>query len=208
MPKGCYLALALGVALAPVAVCERTAQAAAPVSAVAHDGPFGIAMGEPLADLGEVSAVQPGVSRVLHPPRTNDKLPTVAVVSFATMGVCRIYGASEPYPFDADGKLVRSLVDQLAVTLTQKYGTPTKTDTCSAPADECQDNWTTALRRKAAEYSYRWSADKSPLPPGVKTMLLTEVPYNEIKTGAVVTYFGVNDDACAAALTAAAGASL
>jgi hypothetical protein len=32
MPKGCYLALALGVALAPVAVCERTAQAAAPTT--------------------------------------------------------------------------------------------------------------------------------------------------------------------------------
>ena len=194
--------LLLGLTLAAVGLCARAAPA------VAHDGPFGIAMGEPLAELGPLTPVQPGVSQVVHPPRANDKLPTVAVVAFPNMGVCRILGGSDPYPFDQNGKLVRSLVDQLAATLTQKYGPPVKTDTCSASNDECQDFWTTVLRQKNAQYDYQWSADKSPLPPGVKSILLTEVAYNEIRTGAVLTYFGVNDDACAAALAAAAAASL
>jgi hypothetical protein len=176
--------------------------------AVDHDGPFGIAMGEPLADLGPVQAVQPGAYLVLRPPRPNSEIEQVVVTAFPNLGVCRIQGLTSDNEFDNTGSLARSAADRLAEALKPKYGEPAKATECNGSEDECANAWVQEVRQGAARYIYGWGTPGPGWPANIGKVILTVHAASSTDTFVSLSYASTNDAACAAALSAAAGSSL
>ena len=200
--------LALGGVLAATTVGGFSPRAAPATAAVNHDGPFGIAMGEPLAELGPVQVVAPGTYQVMAPVRPNNVLGTVIVAAFPNLGVCRIIGLSSRNEFDSSGSLARATTDQVAATLTQKYGQPTKGADCYASSDMCSGFWTTEVYKGAASYYYNWKTPTAAWPANIGSIQVAVRASNEIATRVSLIYSSSDDDSCSAAIKAAAGASL
>jgi hypothetical protein len=200
--------LAAGGAIGSLALLLASpACAQSPGKAIDHDGPFGIAMGEPLADLGPVRSIAPGQYQVLAPTRPNDTLNYVSVFAFPNLGVCRIIGVTQMITFDTDGNKAKLVVDSIAETLRQKYGEYNKTDVCNSDI-MCKDYWVDQINKHDAKYQYSWDLSKNVKPDGVNAIHLDLGASDSITTYGKITYFDVDDDACFAAIKTAQGSSL
>src|SRR5580698_2562325 len=119
----------------------------------AHDGPFGLYMGEPMSALGPLTRDQMTYV-VANPPKANAQFPVVAVEVYPGTGVCVIGGVGDVIENDPDGTNVRRAADDLSAALTSKYGAPTKVDSCSA--DDCSAGWADWAAKGNALYGYKW----------------------------------------------------
>ena len=199
-------ASALVIAIAQVAHSEPAATSK--TAAVDHDGPFGIAMGETLEDLGPVQKTGNGVYHVLRPARPNEVLNFVSVVAFPTLGVCKILAVGDINQEDQRGSAVKSTVDRLSEALSTKYGTPQQEQDCQASDTECSDYWTIQLHEGQAHYRYLWDLRSAQRADKIAMIQDEAMALNSVRTIPRVTYFAANDDACVAAMQAASGASL
>lgn len=176
--------------------------------AVINNGPFGISMGEPLADLGK-TVPQPellGVYLVVHPPKPSPALPRVGVMAFPSTGVCRVVGAAAVIE-DARGTSARQQADQLAALLEQKYGSPNKTDECD-DEDGCRSLWVDDVYDGHARYQYQWNLQDSHRPDGIVTIVVKVMADDALRSYPAVSYYFANNPACEAAVSAANGAAL
>jgi hypothetical protein len=145
--------LAIGSLAGPAfgADSERAVRAAG----VAHDGPFGIAMGEPLSEVGPVEEIAPALYHVLAPPRANQDLTYVAVVAYPETGVCEIEGRGPKARLDPKGVQVRTTVNQIAEALIDKYGPYSqKTEYCNR-LELCDSYWVAELKNGDAKLESR-----------------------------------------------------
>jgi hypothetical protein len=211
--RGTFAIVAL-VALvsSPVVAASRHATPAPRPSATAavdHDGPFGIVIGEPIAELGATTKISPGQYRVVAPPRPNASLNYVTVYAFPEGGVCRIVATGAWAQFDTAGAKIRGIVDELASTLEQKYGAYTrKTDTCEGDNTVCTESWLGQLNNKRADYRYYWDLSKMARQDGVASVELDTIAADSITAAAIIYYDGKDDDACTAKIKAAQASSL
>jgi hypothetical protein len=180
---------------------------ASPVAAP-HDGPFGIAMGEPLSELGPVRLAAPGRYEVLRPRRPNSMLVRVYVDLYPSTGVCEIDGNSAGVIGDERGVQLRRVLDEIAETLKSKYGPYRKDDTCSTSAEECVEFWTEKLNEGVQKYDYDWNFGTSARPDNTNEINLSAQATSSIKSYAVLSYFSANQAACDAAAKAAQASSL
>jgi hypothetical protein len=201
--KRVALALLIGGAIgfAPAAAAAQT------LKTVDHEGPFGIAMGEPLADLGPVKMISPGYYEVLAPTRPNNVFNIVLVDVFPSLGVCQIQANAPPNKFDVNGSLARTTSDNLAQALTTKYGQPAKTNICNASSEECADSWTVLLNQRTARYGYSWYFGTT-RSDRLKEIDLDVNAINAISTYVSLTYFSNDYDACQNAKKSASAGSL
>jgi hypothetical protein len=203
-----FVRLAAGGAIGSlVLLITSPASAQPPGKAVDHDGPFGIAMGEPLADLGPVKAIAPGQYQVAAPTRPNDTFSHVSVFAFPNLGVCRIVGVTRAITFDTDGNKAKVVVDGIAETLRHKYGEYRKTDVCNSDV-MCKDYWVDQINKHDAHYQYSWDLSKDVKPDGVSAIRLELGAIDPITTYGTIIYFDVDDDACFAAIKNVQGSSL
>jgi hypothetical protein len=180
---------------------------------VARDGPFGIAIGEPLADLHAVFLHEQGYAenasyQVPHPPKPNADFPLVEVVGFPATGVCEIAAFSNRFEADPSGEKAKAFVDRTAELLKAKYGPEdVKEDDCEDSDAECSQTWTFELLEHRATYAYIWRS----LPParygGISRMLTTILTKSASSPVAVVLY-NSNTKACNDALDAVSATGL
>ena len=176
---------------------------AAPVT---HDGPFGIYMGEPLAELHAVR-IGPNLYQVAHPPKPNGDFPTVFVRAFQTTGVCQIMASTSVNTDDPTGERVRSDVDRIAGLLEPKYGPYTKTQDCNDSDDACERVWTLDKKQGLASYAYNWNASKVAKSEGIARITVLAEADSATSTEAGLGYDS-SDEACIAAEKAAEGSGL
>jgi hypothetical protein len=172
---------------------------------VARDGPFGIAMGEPLSELGPLEKLGEQY-KVLSPPRPSPGILVVTVEAFPSTGVCMITGVYTVNHNDPNGVAAKQLVDQLADILASKYGEFKKLDQCNNNSATCEQYLTQAFENHSATYLYGWMLKG----PRLDHLLALEVVADALdanSTTANIRYFSDNADACAAAEKGAASSS-
>jgi hypothetical protein len=196
---------------AAAAICVALPSIAEPAAhPVAQDGPFGIAMGEPIADLGPITALPvAGLYEVLRPPETSPDLTSVAVVAFASTGVCEVAAESEPHPNDPMARLAKSEVDAVAAALVSKYGPGAKVEACSDGDGDgtCATALARKLSQRAARYGYVWDFSAHPRPDHVWKIAVMAAADDD-KTKVTVGLFNDRRQACDAADKAAGGSGL
>ena len=181
----------------------------AATAAVAHDGPFGIALGEPVADLGPVQDLGNGNYIVLHPPRSNPQIARVMVQAFPSTGVCNIDGTSDAFANDPNAVRAKQLVDDLASSLAVKYGAPTKkVDDCDDSAGGCDTFLTLKISQHAARYGYGWNFDGALRADHIGIIGAMVQTDDGVSTTADVGYLSDRTDACQKAEAAAGAAGL
>ena len=183
------------------------AEAAPAAKAVPHDGPFGIAMGEPLADLGPVEKAPSNGYKVLKPPRPNDAFRLIIVQAFRTTGVCEIF-ASQYFEDDPNAQKAIQATDSLADSLKEKYGPYTKVDTCSGDDASCRDLFTAELNEQAAKYGYGWDFTGKVRDDKIWRVALAVTALNGTTSIMGLAYWSANQEACDAAERAANASSL
>jgi hypothetical protein len=203
---GVAMALAVGTTLQ----CEGGIAAAEPAAkVVAHDGPFGIAMGEPLNELGPVRATNvPGRYQVLKPSRPNSVFTVVFVNVYSATGVCEIDGNTANITGDIRGDQLREILDSSAETLSSKYGPYKKTNVCHIDAQECIEFWTMKVNEGSQIYSYDWDFSNSPRADKIGLISLQAGADSSIISYPVLGYFNSDKAGCDAASKAAQAASL
>ena len=199
------LALLTAVPLEPAIAATSSRQD----GAVAHDGPFGIGMGEPLGALGRVRPIEPGLYAVAAPPRPSLDFDEVSVTAFPETGVCMITGKSSNR-IDSGGSEMRATVDRIADVLVQKYGPyESKTDYCDGAADVCSNDWVTQLNNQHAEHSYLWTFAKTPRSDDIGGILLEVGALDGATSYARITYMSAKSmNACTAGMNRGEGSSL
>ena len=200
--------LAAGVA---VQIGPGGARAATPAAAVARDGPFGIAFGEPLSEVGPTTNNDddPGGYTVVKPARANADLPLVAVIAFPSLGVCRIWAESRDITGDTTGVQVRAIIEGVATALQSKYGPPSaKQNTCTDLPQACREFWTLKISENKLTYEYDWKFADPNRPDKIEAIRLDADASNSITSWVQLTYFGTSDDKCEAAMKAAKASSL
>jgi hypothetical protein len=176
-------------------------------SATARDGPFGIAMGEPLAEIGPVQEMEPGRYLVLRPPKPDGRFTNVFVIAHASTGVCQIFAASDANEDDPAAQTARANVDDVADSLTQKYGPATKKDDdCDDSDGECASGLAQKLAEGTAHYQYGWNFDKAPRPDHIGIIGVGITAYGPTRTATNLIYMSDRVAGCGNA-NAAAGAS-
>ena len=195
----------LAAALAAMAFAGHSDRARA--APAAHDGPFGIYMGEPLSALGKVTRSDPGFYVVTHPPRPSDSVPWVSVQAYASTGVCAIMGMSDFYDDDPSGSQAIGRADSLAAVLEGKYGPGEKYDSCDGDEDDCGANWARTEHSGSARYGYEWKPDQARLPDGVRLIRVAAVAVSATSTHAVVGYLSSNESGCSQAQQQSGAAS-
>jgi hypothetical protein len=171
-----------------------------------EDGPFGIAMGEPLSKLGKLEPTAGGY-HVLSPPRPSPDIIFVTVEGYAATGVCSISGVSDVNEDDPNAVAAKQFVDQLAGVLQSKYGAATgKIDQCTDGNSVCSQFLTQAIQDGSANYAYGWSL-KGPRPDHIRAVELFVHALSALKTVAVVHYLSDNSEACEAAKNASAASA-
>lgn len=182
------------------------ADAAPPAKAEPHDGPFGIAMGEPISELGPVTDVGKGQYTVLRPPRPNPLFPTVSVFAYPETGVCLVFGSSDLIDLDPQGQKVKRAVDEAAEVLATKYGPGAKQEQCNGDPQECQDAWTIKLSLGEAQYAYGWLF--AGRPDHIGTILVEADAEHATQSRVNLGYRSTATDACEAAAAAAKASGL
>ena len=175
-------------------------------SAAARDGPFGIAMGEPLSDLGPLEKL--GMKfRVVSPPRPSPDIFGVTVEGFPSTGVCMITGISAVNHDDPNAVAAKQIVDQFSDVLATKYGAFTKKiDRCDNNSATCERYLTQAIQDESARYGYIWAL-KAPRSDHLYAFEVLAHSLDANSTVAEVTYFGDNAETCSAAEKAAASSA-
>ena len=172
----------------------------------AHEGPFGISMGESVAELHGVPMGR-DIYRVSRPPTPNADFPLILVVAFPTTGVCQIMGSGNVNTDDPTGEKVQSDVDRLAGLLEAKYGPSKKQDDCNDSDEACNRVWTFDAKQGVASYSYNWVNSAAAKPQKIALITLMAQADSAASTEAVLGYDS-SDEACAAARKAAEGTGL
>lgn len=186
-------AIAIGIALQP--------GLAAAGGGPAHDGPFGLYVGEPVSALGPVQRNDDQKTYVvLHPPAPDPVLTTINVTAFPGPGVCVIVGSSKDIENDAAGAQVQALADQLSQTLTARYGpSAAKQADCTDSAQWCGEQWVESLYSGHADYGYSWKIDPADNPQHLSQIILKAKATTADKAHVTVSYIGDNSEACTAA---------
>ncbi len=171
---------------------------------VARDGPFGIAMGESLSDLGPVEKNDVGY-KVLSPPRPSPDIYLVSVQAFASTGVCTIFAATKPDDNDPGAFDAKGLIDRLANALQSKYGPATKIDRCDAGPGVCSQYLTQAIEAGTAHYAFVWSF-KDARSDHIGQIIAAVQGVGDVSTSVMIAYLSDNG-ACDAAKNAAAASA-
>jgi hypothetical protein len=194
----------LGVLVGPAEA--QSGKHAAEAAPVAHDGPFGIAMGEPLSQLGPVEKNEAGY-RVKSPPRPSDQIYQVDVEAYPSTGVCSILATTRPNENDPNAVNAKMDADGLASALQSKYGAPIKVDKCEAAIGaECAHFLTQAISAGSANYAYLWKF-ASPRPDHIQAIAIGVSALSDISTSVMVDYLSDSSDACQAAKNASAASA-
>jgi hypothetical protein len=194
-------ALIVGAFVGPASGASR--QRAAEAAPVARDGPFGIAMGESLSDLGPVEKNDVGY-KVQSPPRPSPDIYLVSVQAFPTTGVCTIFAATKPDDNDPGAFNAKGLIDRLADALQSKYGPASKIDRCDAAAGICSQYLTQAIEAGTAHYAYVWSF-KGARSDHIGQIVAAVQGVGDVSTSVMIAY--VSDNADCETAKNAAGAS-
>ncbi len=200
-------ATAVSMLVAPLAAMGAPHHADS-VATVAHDGPFGIAMGEPLSEVGPVNPQGAGDYTVLKPPRPSPLFASVIIEAFPSTGVCTIIGATTDILLDTSGSQTRQKVDDDAAALATKYGAPRKGANCTGTQDECSTLWPLEVMQGAANYAYLWTFNGPPRDDKIASVVLAAAASGPSRTYVALEYDSANAEACAEASKAAKAAGL
>jgi len=199
-----------GIGAVVYALASTILQLAGPARAapIVQDGPFGIAMGEPLSRLGPVKLIGSNTYQVLHPPKTNDKFRVVKVEAYPSAGICFIEGDTDAVDGDQHGDMVRSLIDGVSQSLTSKYGPYTeKKNACDGDDETCETIWAIKLSAGQVSYAYIWRFDDKPRADQVDTIVLSAASVEMNSNLAMIGYFD-HSPSCKAAENSTTGSSL
>jgi hypothetical protein len=188
----------------PTSTLAAPAQPSAP-----QDGPFGIAMGESIQNLGQVTQLQnPGWYIVVAPPRPNATFKRILVQAFPATGVCVIKGLGDTFINDEQGVLVRSVVDQTAEALKTKYGAYIENKHCVDEAGSCSEFWAQTLSRGGLTYMDLIDLSQTPRPDHIGLVGVLASASDSFKTWAAVEYHSAAHEECAKAEKATQASSL
>lgn len=154
----------------------------AEASMPSREGPFGIAMGQPVSELDLESGQSSDATQarlLASVPNPVAEIQSYAVVAFPTTGVCEIRAISRTFDSDAYGVNVRSAIDAMANLVTSKYGKAEKSDDCTGYS--CQF-FQMNLKDGSQVYAYEWSRDTGArLPEDIRSIALVALPgqYND-----------------------------
>lgn len=190
-------ATAVSLLVAPFAAIGAPHHANA-AAAAAHDGPFGIVMGEPLADLGPTKYEgSNGVYEVLSVPRPSSVFTGVGVQAFPSTGVCLIQASKDPIDYDTTGERIKASIDDTEALVATKYGAPLKKiDDCSALPVECSTFWSLKASEGSATYEYVWDLSASKRTDGIGIVSVTAVFTSAQRAYVSVRYYSQNRSAC------------
>jgi hypothetical protein len=177
--------------------------------AVAHDGPFGIAMGESLAELGPVQKIGAGYYKVLHPLRQNPIVANVWVFVYPSTGVCDIEAETVVNEDDPTAEAAMRQTDDLANSLGAKYGvTLKKVDNCDDRDGACDASLARKIYDHTAKYMYGWNFGAVHRPDHLGIVAVGVSVYSPISTAARLAYLSDRVAACETAEAAAGAAGL
>jgi len=174
----------------------------------AHDGPFGIAMGEPLDQLITEKTSQAGRYVVTHHVALPSGIASLAVDAFPSTGVCLIRGTSLVATDDQAGAVLRRKIDEFAELLKAKYGPYVKTDNCDGLSEECTDLWVQRLNLGKANYNYDFDLSNAGRSDKIGYIEVGADAVDAITSYLYVEYYNVDKDGCDAARKTAASAGL
>lgn len=194
-------ALIVGACVGPASGASRGR--AAQAAPVARDGPFGIAMGEPLSELGPVVKDDSGYT-LQSPPRTSPDIDMVSVEAYPTTGVCSIVAATKPNDTDPGAFNAKAHLDGLADALKSKYGPASKVDNCNAAPGVCSQYLTQAIEAGQAHYAYLWSF-KDARSDHIAQIVAAVEGVGDVTTSVMIMF--VSDNGACEAAKNAAGAS-
>lgn len=168
---------------------------------VVRDGPFGLAMGQPIAELKFAQSDQgdPTQARILASvPRPMSEIETYAVLAFPDTGICEIRAVSKTFDSDAYGHNIRPAMDSLAVALDGRYGKHQKIDRCSGYGG-CQF-FQMGLKDGSKAYAYEWSKKTgAKVPESLESIALFAMPGEFNDTFFRLDYVSSNRKDCEAA---------
>ncbi len=180
---------------------EIRSAASEPQKDAARNGPFGLAMGQPIAELKFAQSDQsdPTQARILSfVPRPMAEIETYAVLAFPDTGICEIRTVSKTFDSDAYGHNIRPAMDSLAAALDGRYGKHTKIDRCTGYGD-CQF-FQMGLKDGSKAYAYEWSKKTgSKLPASLESIALVAMPGEFNDTFFRLDYVSSNRTDCKAA---------
>lgn len=173
-----------------------------PQEAPARDGPFGLAMGQPMAELkfDQSEDVEPSQPRILSSvPRPMSEIELYAALAFPETGLCEIRAVSKTYDADAYGYNIRPAMDALAVALDGKYGKSKKIDQC-VRYDNCQF-FQMGLKDGTKRYAYEWSKSTGAnLPESIESISMFAMAGEFNDTVFRIDYRSSNRKGCDAAV--------
>jgi hypothetical protein len=200
LPAGCAMIAAF--ALPPLG------QGAERAAGSAHDGPFGLYMGEPLAALGRVTPNGQSTYDVLSPPKPLADFDTLRVSVYPATGLCDIMGIQHVKDDPSATKAMRS-VDDLVSALKTKYGDyQKKLDTCDADEHSCRTFRTELLSEQRSAYAYTWEFSDGARPDRIGRVAVAANASNATMSVVLIYYQSADKDACEAAQNAARAGGL
>lgn len=182
-------------------------------ASVAHagNGPFGIAIGTPLAELqlGEAKGDDP-LERPVTPPSPHSAMEFYVIYGTAETGVCKIFGISKTNENDGSGFAVRGAIDDFAKALGTKYGEPTTNDLCGAGEVACESQfWMMSLSNHERNYGKEWTrANDAMRKAHIKRIDVIARALDINTSDFLVAFTGDNESACEKAAASASAQNL
>lgn len=182
------------------------ASTAKPQARKTYDGPFGLAMGIPVAELRDVYGFERDGEKLGYfegqPPKPVSGMDRYFAVATKEQGVCKI-GAKVIVEITNDfGDQIKAEADRVAELVQLKYGKYTE------KVDYIQDDkhkgrsdfWTYDLKRQLNAYSYHWGGGKKgiALPNNIKSIEVVSVATSLSEGYILVSYEFNNFSDCLA----------
>ena len=103
---------------------------------------------------------------------------------------------------------MKQAADDLAQKLVPKYGPYTKKIVKCNDSSGCDDGWLSYEQSGQAEYVYAWNLKDNKRADGVAIILIFAKAIDATTSHVSLTYYGVQEDACANEENASAGQGL
>ena len=176
----------------------------------AMDGPFGIAMGSPIAEVEDAKALdKPGFYQVASPPKGHPDFESVVLIAYPQTGICLIRGIGKNLESDGAGIEIRSKVDNLAAALDTKYGKSEKADACAGGDVQCSGEfWMMTMSGGERAYAYQWNKPTNATKIGIGEITVAAQAADIQTSYPILEFRSNNKDACLKAERSASASSL
>lgn len=175
-----------------------------------EDGPFGIAMNNPIPDYIDTDKIENNIFSVKDPPKLHPDFEEIILVAYPDTGICTIRAIGRNLGNDGSGTLIRSKVDALVAALETKYGKGKKADLCLGGDIACtSDFWMMTLTSNERAYATSWETQNDEMKRlGIGSLVVAARALNIQTSYPILEFNSANEGQCETAANKSTASAL